>query len=150
MKKQWLRAAERYEAASQPGFRARKKRPLPPTAHISLQSFLANGEGEAARKLLAASSQEICLGYSESIMSRTIAVILDGDGLKTHSGLVGMAAVYSKEEPKREVIDATKALDLLRSFPKEGNLLQEHYPSDEETLLANLHRQLNQIAAAAP
>lgn len=146
--KDWLKAAERYESAKKPGFRPRKKRPEPEKLPSSLASFLANGNGEAARKLLAASGQDICLGYSETVMSKTTAVIFDGEGLKTHSGVVGMAAVYSKEEPRRELIDAEKALALLRCFPAEGNLLEDHY--NEETLIANVNKRLNEIAAAAP
>lgn len=148
MNQKWLKAAERYDAAKQPGFKPRKKRTEPEKAPSSLAAFMANGDGEAARKLLGSSGQEICLGYSEAVMSRTMAVVIDGDGLKTHSGVVGMAAAYSKEEPKREPIDAQKALELLRSFPEEGNLLEDHF--DEETLIANVRKRLDEIADSAP
>ncbi len=148
MSQNWLKAAERYKAAKQPGFKARKPRSEPKKAPVSLASFLANGEGEAARTLLAAAGQDICLGYSEAVMSRTVAVVIDGEGLKTHSGLVGMAAAYSKEKPKYEPIGPAEALDLLRSFPEEDNFLEDKF--DEETLVNNMRKRLNEIAADAP
>ncbi len=148
MTKKWLEAAERYEAAKQPGFKTRKRRPESEKTSPSFVAFMSNGEGEAAQKLLAASGQEICLGYSEAVMSRTVAVILDGEGLKSHSGMVGMAAAYSKEEPHQAFIDAEKALELLKSFPAEGNLLEDHF--NEETLIVNVSKQLDKIATSAP
>ena len=146
--KEWLKAAERYEAAKQPGFKPRKKRPAPEKSPSTLATFMANGEGEAARKLLAASGGDICLGYSETVMSRTIAVIIDGEGLKTHSGVVGMAAVYTQEKPEQKSIDNAEAMRLLKSFPEQGNLLEDHF--DEETLLNNIRQRLDEIAKAAP
>jgi len=148
MNQKWLRAAERYEAARQPGFKARKKRPEPVTTPASLEAFMANGEGAAAKRLLAMSGKEICLGYSETVMSRTLAVVIDGEGLKTHRGMVGMAAAYSKEEPVRELIDARRALVLLKDFPEEGNLLEDR--SDEGSLITNVRKCLDEIAECAP
>jgi hypothetical protein len=148
MNNRWFKAAERYEAAKQPDFKVRKKRPEPKEIPESLASFLANGEGETARKLLAASGRDICLGYSEAVMSRTTAVIIDGEGLKTYSGVVGMAAAYTKETPRKAFIKVADALDFLRSFPKEGNLLESDF--DEKTLVANIRKQLDAIAADAP
>src|SRR4051812_41612787 len=117
MNKKWMKAAQRYEAAQQPGFEPRKKRErVQPKASDTLAGFMANGDGEAARKLLAASKREICLGYSETAMSRTTAVVLDGEGLKTHSGIVGMAAAYSQEKPERKPVDASEAVKLLKTF----------------------------------
>jgi hypothetical protein len=146
--KNWLKAAERYEAAKQPEFKARKKRSEPDKASPSFAAFMANGEGAAAQKLLAASGHKICLGYSETVMSRAMAVIIDGEGLKTHSGLVGMAAAYTKEKPEQKPIDAAKALELLKSFPEEGNLLEDHF--EEGTLINNLRQRLDSIATEAP
>lgn len=148
MQKDWLKAAERYEAAKQPGFKPRNKRPGPEKPLVTLASFMANGEGEAARKLLTASGRDICLGYSETVMSQTNSVVLDGEGLKTHSGVVGMAAAYSKEPPRRAPIDANEAIRLLESFPEEGNLHTERF--DEEPLVNNIRKALDEIAKDAP
>lgn len=147
MKKQWLKAAERYEKSKRPGFKARK-RPKKKPGPATLGEFLSNGEGEAARMLLKSSGQDICLGYSETVMSRTIAVVLDGDGLRTHGGVVGVAAAYTVEKPTGDPIDAPKAIEMLRSFPKEGNLLEDHF--NEETLLQNIRARLDAIANEAP
>lgn len=148
MNQRWLKAAQRYDAAKEPGFKSRKKRPKTAEVHPSLAAFMANGEGEAACKLLCSSGQEICLGYSESVMSRTLAVIIDGEGLKTHSGVVGIAAAYTTEDSRQVSIDAERALELLRSFPEQGNLLEDHF--DQGTLVANIRKRLDEIAEAVP
>ena len=143
----WLKAAERYEAAELPGVRPRKKRSVPEKAIPSFAEFMASNEGEAGRRLLAASRREICLGYSESFMSETTSVLFTGRGLRALTGVVGEAAAYSKKEAVQTPIDVQKALDLLRGFPAEGNLLEE---GDEETLVTNVCRELDEIAAVAP
>jgi len=147
MTQKWIKAAERYEAAEKPNFKPRKKRKTPEKPPATLASFIANGSWEAAAKLLAAANREICLGYSEVVMSRTSAVIIDGEGLKRHTGVVGMAAAYSKEKPEQELIDAERAILMLESFPPDGNLLEDH---DEDKLVASVKQRLDEIAVAAP
>lgn len=142
----WLKAAERYEASKQPDFKPHRKRATE-KPRATLASFMANGSWKAATKLLAAAGQDICLGYSETVMSQTSAVIIDGEGLKTHSGMVGAAAAYSSEKPKQELIDADRAISLLNSFPREGNLLED---DDEDKLVARIKERLDEIAASAP
>lgn len=149
MTKSWVKAAERYEAAKQPGFKARKKRSKQEKPVPTLAEFLANGEGAAALKLLAVSGQEICLGCSQATMGHTTEVILSGEGLKSHSGMVGVAAAYSKDKPVRDPLDVPRALELLRSFPEEGNMLREGN-GDQATLVLNIRAQLDAIAAEAP
>lgn len=144
----WTKAAARYQAAQQPG--RRKHQPPPGHTKGLLAAFMAGSEGVAARKLLAAADREICLGYSETFSSMTTAVVFTADGLKTHTGVVGMAAAYSKDEPTRKTVTATKALKLLRDWPREGNLLVNGDADDEEALIDNLRRELDKIAAEAP
>jgi len=143
----WLKAAERYQASKQPDFKPRRKRAKQEKAAPTLEHFMANNEGDAAKKLLAAAGQVICLGYSEAVMSRTVAVVIDGDGLKTYSGVVGMAAAYSEEEPERNPIDAARALELLRSFSDENN---NYLAEGEDDLVIKLRQELDRIAADAP
>ena len=147
MTQKWIKAAERYEASKQPGFKPSQKRKAPEKPRATLESFMANGSWEAATKLLAAADREICLGYSETVMSRTAAVIIDGEGLKCHSGVVGMAAAYTKEKPEQELIDAARAISMLRSFPSDGNMLEDH---DEDKLVAGIKERLDEIASEAP
>jgi hypothetical protein len=150
MLKDWVRAAERYKAAKQPGFKPRKKRPEPEKPPVTLASFLTNGEGAAALKLLKAAETHICLGYSKAVMSRVTSVILDGDGLKKLSGLIGMAGAYSKEKPEHEAIDPERAMKLLRDFPQEGNLLDTGDIFSEASLVESIRRSLDAIAHDAP
>jgi len=147
MTQKWIKAAERYDASKKPGFKPRRKRSVPEKPRATLASFMANGSWEAATKLLAAADREICLGYSEAVMSRTSAVIIDGEGLKSHSGVVGMAAAYTNEKPQQEPIDAALAISMLESFPPDGNMLEDY---DEGKLVASIKRELDEIAAAAP
>jgi hypothetical protein len=150
MKQDWVKAAERYEAAKQPGFKPRKKRAEENKPPVTLASFLANGEGEAARKLLAASEQDICLGYSETVMSRTASVVLDGDGLKRVCGIVGVAAAYTTEKPTHEAINTVTAMQMLRQFPEDGNMLDQDDRYNEQVIVEAIRKRLDAIAAEAP
>ncbi|MDA8596925.1 hypothetical protein N9L26_01165 [Candidatus Pacebacteria bacterium] len=147
MTHKWIKAAERYEASKKPVFKTRRKRAAPEKPRATLASFMANGSWEAATKLLAAADLQICLGYSEAAMSRTSAVIIDGEGLKRHSGVVGMAAAYTSEKPRQEPINAAQAISMLENFPSDGNMLVDH---DEDKLVASIKEQLDEIASAAP
>lgn len=147
MTQKWIKAAKRYDAAKKPDFKQRRKRNAPEKPRSTLASFMANGSWKVATKLLAAADREICLGYSEAAMSRTSAVIIDGDGLKRHSGIVSMAAAYTSEKPEQEMIGAARAISMLESFPPDGNMLEEH---DEDKLVMSIKEQLDEIAAAAP
>jgi len=142
----WLKAAERYKVSKQPGFKPHRKRAGQEKPTPTLEQFMANNEGDAAKKLLAAAGQEIYLGHREAMLSKTVAVVIDGEGLKILTGLVGMAAAYSKEGPKREPIDASRALELLRGFPDENNYLAD----GEDDLVIKLRQELDRIAADAP
>lgn len=147
MSQKWIKAAKRYKASKEPGFKPRRKRVPQEKPRATLASFMANGSWEAATRLLAAAGREICLGYSEEVMSRTSAVIIDGEGLKSHSGVVGMAAAYSGEKPRQKLIDAAQAILMLKSFPPGGNMLEDN---DEEKLVASIKRALDKIADTAP
>ena len=147
MTQKWINAARRYEASKLPGYKARKQRTRPKKSRATLASFMASGSWEAALKLLAVADRSICLGYSETVMSRTSAVIIDGQGLKSHSGVVGMAAAYTNEKPKQELIDADRAILMLGSFPSDDNMLEDH---DQDKLVASIKRELDGIADLAP
>lgn len=150
--KKWLKAAERYIAAKQPGFKARKKRPKKEKPIPTLAQFMASDEGEAARKLLAAVGTYVLLGESEKIMGETVSVSLDGDGLKRSSQVVGLAAAYTEKKPQQEVIHAHEALELLEKFPKKDYLGKEVAPDFlyEEDLTFFIRKRLDEIADEAP
>jgi streptomycin 6-kinase len=143
--KKWLDAAKRYEASNQPGFKARKKRPSKPQGNQTLEQFMQNGEGEAAKKLLAASKNWILLGESEKAMGRTTSVALTSEGLVRSSQVVGMAAAYTKEKPQQAPVDAKEAMELIERFGG-SNATGEV----EQELLEKIRGELDQIAVNAP
>jgi hypothetical protein len=157
MNTKWLEAAARYEAArdQKPSFTSRgptaQEEPVP-----TLAQFLANGEGEAARKLLAAAGRDIRLGYT-TCSSRTTVVILDAGGFKTVTGLEGLSAAFTDEKPKHNPIEPARALELVRTFEKGSTILAGHLDDElilgeltEEELVLALRKELDQVAAEAP
>lgn len=149
----WLKAAEKYDAAKRPEFKPPAKvppKPAPPKPPVSppmLASFVASPEFDTAKRLLAASKQFILLGESEQVMSRTVSVAIDGDGLKRSYQMTGMAAAYSKEPSVQSPIDVAEALELLKSFTSEEN---PYGHVDEVKLVQMICDELNQIADKAP
>jgi hypothetical protein len=133
----WLDAAAAYEAAKQPGYV--RPQPAPPEPPETLSGFMASDKGEAAKKLLAAANTWILLGESESAMSRTTSVAMDGEGLKRSHQVVGMAAAFSKEKAEIVTIDAEEALELLRSFDV-----------SQREALGHIYAKLTELVAAAP
>lgn len=150
--KKWLKAAERYIAAKKPGFKPRKKRAKKEKPVPTLAQFMASEEGEAARKLLAAVGTYILLGESEKVMSSTVSVSLDGEGLKRSNQVVGVAAAYTDKKPQQEVIHANEAEELLEEFPKKDYLGKGVTPEFlyEEDLFFFIRKRLDEIADEAP
>jgi hypothetical protein len=153
MTNKWLEAAARYKAAKQPSFRSRPEaeKPVP-----TLAEFLANDEGKAARKLLAAMSEQVRLGYDTS-KSGTTVVILDADGLKTCSGERSAGGIFVGEQPAYIPIEPTKAVELIRTFEEGSTLLAGHNEDemrlsemDERDLVLALRNELDKLAAKAP
>lgn len=92
----WRAAIEVFQGKRKPS--PNLIRPEPPT----LEEWWCSDEGAVARDLLHLTEQEIVLGHSEEVMSRTHAIVLTHNGFYEHSGVVGMAAAYNKGKPRRE------------------------------------------------
>jgi hypothetical protein len=146
MTQKWIKAAERYKASNESDQKSRREQAFSKKPG-AFASFVASNNWNDAIQLLAAANRTICLGYSEVFLSQTTAVIIDGEGLKSHTGVVGLAAAYIKEKPKQRLITAADAISMLASFPPDGNMLTDH---DENKLVANIIRELDDIAVVAP
>ncbi len=140
--RKWLEASKRYEAAKKPGFKKRRKPKLAKELRLpSLREFMGSKDGESALALLKASEQYILLGESETVMSRSCSISLDGDGLQRCVQVTGMSSIYSKEKPTKEKVTAEEALENLRDFERDFS---------EEGMIASIYQYLDKLAATAP
>lgn len=128
----WIHAAAVLNGRAQP--KARKA----PEAIPTLKEWGLSNEGLAALSLLGAADREICVGYSETFMSRTDALVLKPEGMCSHSGVVGMAAAYTQEEPTSKLVTSEDAVRMAISYNDEIE--------SEEDLVIFLRNELNEIA----
>lgn len=105
----------------------------------SLEEWWDSAEGLTARELLKEAQTEILLGYSEAFMSRTQSVVLTADGCLSHSGIVGIAAAYTTEEPQREIITLREAVQCAIGYEFEEI-------DSEQSLIKFIRDKLNDIA----
>jgi|SRR3989344_2255023 len=140
----WIEAANRYRASKQPGFKKRRK----PQKDVfvvqrwgGLEEFVKSDDGKAAKELLGAANTYVILSESETMMSQTTSVCLDGDGLCLSTQVVGMAAAYTEQKPEKKSVDVDEALENIRDFEDTHN---------ETGIVREIYRGCNIIATAAP
>ena len=145
MSRNWLRAAERYEASHRSGFIPRRKKE--PARTPNLDEFLSSEEGRAAKRLLEAADTDILLSESESALSQSASVSLDETGLVKSYQVVGMAAVFTSEKPSVTNITSKEAI----AFIEECGIAPGLKMSDDQHCLVSLiRRRLDELAEAAP
>jgi len=140
----WVEAANRYRASKQPGFRKRRKSQrdvLVVQRWSSLEEFMKSDDCKAAKELLEAAHTYVILSESETMMSQTTSVCLDGDGLCLSTQVVGMAAAYTEQKPEKKSVDVDEALENIRDFEDTHN---------ETGIVREIYRGCNIIATAAP
>lgn len=104
----------------------------------TLKEFIGSKEWDAALRLLRKKKQEITLATSEVIASQAGHVVLDHEGFKLWSGVVGEAAVYTQQKP------TVKTLTTAEEVEEEIRNCNDGAPLSESELILTIFEHLRE------